>query len=202
MGKDSLPLLYNDGKLKYIRVQDWYNDLLSSKASYAQCFIVSFTRVKNLGSKYMHEYVQFIVEDRSSGDRMRVYAERMNEQDVDMVSIGRDEKEPRKWDELPLPLTSMSWSEKKDQPGLLDVAKILNSTSVVGGGYNFYDKNCFWFAFTTFDVVQLAFKGTLKTWSWINSGGTGGGGVKDMWGLGFPTMFKVFFKVGGVRRTR
>lgn len=111
--------------------------------------------MKNLGSKYMHEYCQFIVEDRSTGERARVYAERMNEEVVDVVSIGRDEKTPREWDEwdeLPLPLTSIAFEDKTKQPSLLDVARVINSVSVVGGKYNFYDKNCFWFAFTTFDT--------------------------------------------------
>lgn len=194
MGKDSLPLVFGAGDLQYIPARKWYESIISNKEVYGNCFVPSFTRVKNLGSKYMHEYCQFIVEDRSTGERGRVYAERMNEKAIDVVTIGRDEKASRKQDELPLPLTSVAFDDKAKQPSLFEVATVINSVSVVGGKYNFYDKNCFWFAFTTFDTVRLAFSGTLKNWLWVNPGGRGGGSIGDAWGLGFPTMFKYFFK--------
>ncbi|KAL8717256.1 MAG: hypothetical protein Q9225_005488 [Loekoesia sp. 1 TL-2023] len=152
MGKDSLPLVFGPGKLEKMRVGSWYEDLLTHKAVYANCFVPTFTRVKNLGSKYMHEYCQFIVEDRSTSERARVYAERANEEVVDVITIGREEKSLREWNELPLPLTSISFEDKAKQPSLLDIAKVISSVNVVGGKYNFYDKNCFWFAFTTFDT--------------------------------------------------
>lgn len=195
MGKQSLPLVFGSGKANSSRVQAWYANLLDKKEAYTNCYVRTFTRVKNLGSKYMHEYCQFIVEDRSSGERARVYAERMNEKDIDVITIGRDEKAPKNWVELPLPLTSVSFEKSDQQPGLLDVAKRLSCVSVVGGRYNFYDKNCFWFAFTAFDTVRLEFPGTLKNWLWVNPGGKGGGSLGDAWGIGFPTMFKFFFKV-------
>lgn len=195
MGKESLPLVFGSGGLKYVQVGTWHQDLVANSQVYANCFVPTLTRVKNLGSKYMHEYCQFIVEDRTTGDRGRVYVERMNDQVVDVVTIGRDEKSPRSWDVLPLPLTSLAFDDKTKQPSLIDVAKIIASVSVVGGKYQFYDRNCFWFAFTAFDTMRLAFPGTLKNWLWINPGGRGGGSFGDAWGLGFPTMFKYFFKV-------
>ena len=194
MGKDSLPLVFGSGKLDYTNVSPWYEAIIANKTVYADCYVPSLTRVKNLGSKYMHEYIQFIVEDRSTGERARVYTERMNEKNVDVITTGRDDKTPRK-DELPLPLTSIAFEGKIKQPSLLDVAKVLSSVSVVGGKYNFYGNNCFWFAFTAFDTVRLAFSGTLKNWLWVNPGGKGGASFGDAWGLGFPTMFKYFFKV-------
>lgn len=195
MGKESLPLLFGVKPAEVKDVKLWYEALLSGKDTYASCFVASFTRVKNLGSKYMHEYCQFIVEDRSTGDRARIYAERANEAVIDIITLGRDEKVPRGWDELPLPLTSIAFDNQATQPSLIDVAKILYSVSVVGGKYQFYDKNCFWYAYTTFDAVKLAFTGKAKQWSYVNTGGKGGGSFSDAWGLGFPTMFKYWFSV-------
>lgn len=78
---------------------------------------------------------------------------------------------------------------------LIDVAKVLSSITVVVGAYNYYDHNCFWFAYTAFDVAKMAFKGTLKNWLLVNPGGRGGGSFSDLWELGLPTMFKFAFKV-------
>lgn len=120
--------------------------------------------------------------------------ERMNEKAIEVATIGRDEKVSRKQDELPLPLTSVAFEDKAKQPSLLQVATVINSVSVVGGKYNFYDKNCFWFAFTTFDTVRLAFSGTLKNLLWVNPGAREGSSIGDAWRLGFSTMLKDFFK--------
>jgi hypothetical protein len=193
MGKDSLPLAFGSGKLDEPDIRSWYKNLIANKEAYTNCYVPSFTRMKNLGSVYMHEYCQFIVEDRSTGERARVYADRIRV--VDRVTIGRDEKTMREEDELPLPLTSIVFEDKTKQPSLLDVAEVINSVSVVGGKYNFLDKNCFWFAFIAFGTVRSAFPGTLKNWLWVNLGGKGGGSLGDAWGIGFPTMFKYFFKV-------
>ncbi|OCK85341.1 hypothetical protein K432DRAFT_400314 [Lepidopterella palustris CBS 459.81] len=192
MVKTTIKCLFTESEEHY-KTQAWYEELRKDESAYQDCFITTFTRVKNLASDYKHEYVQFIVEDRKSGDRARVYAERANEDIVDYVTVGRTEVGFKKWPELPLPLTSLVFPKEK-QPKVMEIAKILSSITVVGGGYNYYDHNCFWFANTAYKVVKAAFKATEKKWSWINTGGAGGGSVGDAWGLGFPTLFKFAFK--------
>jgi hypothetical protein len=193
MVKSSIAHLFTDEERIY-KTQDWFDELSKQPELYQKCSIVNFTRVKNLDSDYKHEYVQFIVEDSTTGDRARVYAERANEEWVDVVSVGRAELGFNKWPEMPLPLTSLVFEQSK-RPGVIQMAEIFKSITIVGGYYNLWGNNCFWFASTAYSVVKSAFPATEKKWSWINAGGDGGLTLKGAYGLGFPTLFKFAFKV-------
>ena len=203
MVKPTIKYLFAD-KIERHRCPAWLKLLQDNKELYANCDVVTFTRVKNLDSDWKHEYVQFIVEDRDSGERTRVYAERANEKDLDYVTIGRDEKTFNAYPDLPLPISSLTFGGKgggiteRRKPSVIEIAKVLSDVSDKGGAYNLKGNNCFWFAFTSFAVVQACFTGDAKVWQWVNPGGRGGGGVslvKDVWSLGFSTLFKFAFKV-------
>jgi hypothetical protein len=72
MGKDLFPHVFGLAKLDYSRLGSWYKAIIANKTVYTDCYVPSFTRVKNLGSEYMHEYIQFIVENHSAGKQAGV----------------------------------------------------------------------------------------------------------------------------------
>ena len=199
MGKISLDFLFTNQRATK-PTREWSELLEAGKDSYANCRVVSFTRVKNLNSDWKHEYVQFIVEEESTKERARVYAERGNEKDLDWVTFGPTEtitSGSKGLNDLPIPLTSLvfggPWGTDVDKrPTIGQIAEILAATTLVGGGYEFYGHSCFWFAFTSYDAVKRQFGkwATEKAWRWFNFGGAGGGGFKDAVGLGWPMMFK------------
>lgn len=193
MVKTSIEWLFTD-KQEYHKTGEWYEHLKKNETLYANCSVVSFTRVKNLDSKYMHEYVQFIVEENTTGDRARIYAERGNEKDLDWVTCGRTEVDGNILNDLPLPLTSLIF-DKGRRPSVLEIAWIFSHVTEKGGGYKFRGNNCFWFANLTYNTVRSLYVATEKQWRWVNPGGKGGGWFADAYGLGFPTMFKLIFKV-------
>ena len=160
MVKASIAHLFTDKQTAY-KTEHWSEKLHEHPEFYANCSLVSFTRVKNLDSDYKHEYVQFIVEDSDIKERARVYAERANEELVDVVTVGRVEAGFNQWPELPLPLTSLIFY-KATRPSVLKISEILNAITVVGGGYNFTGNNCFWFAATAYKVVKATFTASEK----------------------------------------
>ena len=197
MVKSSIAHLFTDKQAVY-KTEHWSEKLHENPELYEHCSLVNFTRVKNLDSDYKHEYVQFIVEDSDTKERARVYAERANDKWVDIVTVGRVEAGFDQWPELPLPLTSLIF-DKATRPSVLRISEILGAITTVGGGYNLYGNNCFWFAATAYKVVKATFAASEKQWSWINSGGDGGKSLRGVYGLGFPTLFKFAFKVPFVR---
>lgn len=210
MGKTSLDFLFTDKKA-FKPTRDWAELIRSGKDKYANCRVVSFTRVKNLDSKWKHEYLQFIVEEETGKERARVYAERGNEKDLDWVTVGpaeTTETGSRSDDDLPLPLASLIFGGKSGQdvtqrPTVLEIAEILAATTVIGGAYEFYGHSCFWYAYTAYDAIKRQFGkfATEKAWRWLDIGGAGNAGVKDAIGLGWPFLFKFYYVVSMLYNT-
>ncbi|EWY89925.1 hypothetical protein FOYG_07569 [Fusarium oxysporum NRRL 32931] len=207
MGKASIPYLFEDS-ISYKPTREWADLLRLNKQKYANCNVVSFTRVKDLNSDWKHEYLQFIVEDSVTKDRARVYAERGNETQLDWVTIGPADTKlsgNRDKSDMPLPLTSLRFGGKSDEvekrPTVLDIAEILAATTLVGGAYEFYGHSCFWYAFTAYDAIKRQFGkwATEKKWRWGDIGGAGNAGIKDAIGLGWSTLFK-FYYVGHAKK--
>ncbi|KAF7555308.1 hypothetical protein G7Z17_g2328 [Cylindrodendrum hubeiense] len=201
MGKTSIDYLFTD-RQSVKPTREWADLLRSSKDKYADCRVVSFTRVKDLNSDWKHEYVQFIVEENATHDRARVYAERGNETDLDWVTFGPAETKAlgsKGETDMPLPLTSLVFGRDSgdvdNRPTVLELAEILAATTVVGGGYEFYGHSCFWYAYTAYDAVKRQFgkSATEKKWRWGDIGGAGNAGIKDAIGLGWSTLFKFYY---------
>lgn len=185
--------------------QEWYRKIRDNPKTYENCFVISFTRVKDLDSKWKHEYVQFVVEDESQeedkddSNRTRVYAERGNAKDLDWVTVGVNDKDTNKRrKDLPLPLTTLFFA-KDHRPKLVDIASLLDKTTRDGGPYDLRGHNCFWFA----NVMYLAARGiegitgwTEKQWNRIDIAGKGGGGMDDLFSLLGATLLKFLFRVG------
>ncbi|KAH6949054.1 hypothetical protein BKA56DRAFT_597542 [Ilyonectria sp. MPI-CAGE-AT-0026] len=202
MGKTSINYLFTDSR-SVKPTREWADLLRSNKDQYADCRVVSFTRVKDLNSDWKHEYVQFIVEENTTKDRARVYAERGNEKDLDWVTFGPAETKAlgsKGKTDMPLPLTSLvfggpSGDDVSKRPTVLELAEILAATTLVGGGYEFYGHSCFWYAYTAYDAAKRQFGewATEKKWRWGDIGGAGNAGLKDAIGLGWSTLFKFYY---------
>ncbi|THV43892.1 hypothetical protein BGAL_0828g00020 [Botrytis galanthina] len=169
-----IPNLFEDNE-KTIETQEWYSLLSQSADDYKNCYVKTLTHVKNIRSKVVHEYLQAIIEDISTGDRTRLIAERQTGQD--QVILGR-------WDskkvfsmlnsssgsssssgpsgDLPLPLFSITFDS--DPLKVLDLAGILAKTTEIGGNYNLLTKNCYWFAITAYTSLKLRFSGREERW--------------------------------------
>ncbi|RKL36648.1 hypothetical protein BFJ72_g8197 [Fusarium proliferatum] len=208
MVKTSIDYLFTENKsIKPTR--EWADLLRNNKEKYANCRVVSFTRVKDLNSNWKHEYLQFIVEETSTKDRARVYAERGNPVDLDWVTFGPAETKAtgsRDQDDMPLPLTSLvfggeSGEDFDKRPTVLELAEILAATTLIGGEYQFYGHSCFWYAYTAYDAAKRQFGkwAKEKKWRWGDIGGAGNAGIKDAIGLGWSTLFK-FYYVGDAKK--
>ena len=141
MGKSSIAYLFTDKQATY-KTEQWFETLHGHPKLYVNCSLVHITRVKNLDSDDAHEYVQFIVEDSDTINRARVYAERTNDQWVDIATVGRVEAGFNQWPELPLPFTSLVF-DKGTRPNVLKISEILNAITIVVGAYNLTGNNCF-----------------------------------------------------------
>lgn len=204
MVKASIDYLFTDERSTK-PTRDWAELLRASKDKYANCRVVSLTRVKDLNSTWKHEYVQFVVEETGSKERARVYAERGNEKDLDWVTFGPVETKAtgsKHGDDLPLPLTSLifggeSGEDVNKRPTVLEIAEILAATTLIGGAYSKLGHHCFWYAYTAYDATKRQF-GQLakeKRWRWGDIGGAGNAGIKDAIGLGWSTLFRFLYVV-------
>ncbi|RMJ13276.1 hypothetical protein CDV36_007050 [Fusarium kuroshium] len=208
MGKTSIDYLFTDSRA-FKPTREWADLLRASKDKYANCRVVSFTRIKDLNSPWKHEYVQFVVEETDSKDRARVYAERGNETQLDWVTFGPAETQvtgSKHGEDLPLPLTSLifggeSGDDVDKRPTVLEIAEILAATTLVGGAYSKVGHHCFWYAYTAYDATKRQFGNWAKEkrWRWGDIGGAGNAGIQDAIGLGWSTLFK-FYYVGHAKK--
>ncbi|TEY57641.1 hypothetical protein BOTCAL_0210g00020 [Botryotinia calthae] len=170
-----IPYLFEDNE-KTFQTQEWYSLLSQSADVYKNCVVKTVTHVKNLRSKVVHEYLQAIIEDVDTGNRTRLIAERQTNQD--QVILGRwaskksfgvlgsssssSSSSSSPSGDLPLPLFSITF----DSPSfkVLDLAGILAKTTEIGGNYNLFTKNCYWFAYTAYTALKLKFGGLEEQW--------------------------------------
>ncbi|KAH0593319.1 hypothetical protein MHUMG1_09041 [Metarhizium humberi] len=173
-----IPYLFEDQE-QVIQTETWRSYLWSNARTYQHCVVKSLTHVKNLHSELVHEYLQVIVEDTSTGIRTRLLAEREREQD--QVIIGRWVSMHRKSalpytsksglrstrnaqpDNLPLPLYSLKFTGNKFN--VIYLADILKNTTIAGGHYHLLSKNCYWFARTVYDTIPKLFSCVEKPWT-------------------------------------
>lgn len=169
-----IPYLFEDNE-KIIETQEWYSLLSQSADDYKNCVVKTLTHVKNIRSKVVHEYLQAIIEDLSTGNRTRLIAERQTGQD--QVILGRwaskksfsllsssssSSSSSGPSGDLPLPLFSITFDS--DSFKVLDLAGILAKTTELGGKYHLFTKNCYWFAITAYTSLKLRFSGREERW--------------------------------------
>lgn len=150
-----------------VSTTDWVRKLLASPSRYKTCQVVSISWVKALESPLSHEYIQFVVEETSSGQRSRMIAER--HESGDWVFVGWDwasRKAPSDHHRLPLPLMSLTYDDAQLRPQLDSFAKVLASVSARRPGYNLMKEMCWWYAEAVFEAAHAQFGGKLTEWKW------------------------------------
>ncbi|KAG9561378.1 hypothetical protein KCU71_g8376, partial [Aureobasidium melanogenum] len=135
---------------------EWYHKLSSSSETYKNCRVISMTLAKALRSPLSHEFVQFIVEDSSTGTRTRVFTDRIDSSPPDRVIVGRDwasPKNPSDQDDMPMPLMSLSFT---NQPfPVIQLAALMAAITEREPEYHFYSTMCWWYAMTVFKSAMM-----------------------------------------------
>jgi hypothetical protein len=173
MNQTSIEYLFTD-KRAAKPTREWADLLRLGKSKYANCRVVSYTRVKDLNSDWKHEYVQFVVEEEKTKDRARVSAQRDDNAGHDCVSYGPLDSlraDGQGQDHLSLSLTSLifgggSGDDAGRRPTVLAITEILAATTVVGGTYQFDGNSCFWHAYASYDAVKRRFGKWAKKNAW------------------------------------
>ncbi|KAL1871188.1 hypothetical protein Plec18167_007122 [Paecilomyces lecythidis] len=188
----NIPHLFIDSSTEE-NVLTWEAAINENPAVYQNCFVRRITHVKDLNNRVLHEYLQVIVEDKSSKFCTRLIAERLQQRD--QVTIGRwkpFDHYQEKWspedcyyhplelaatseisssgsssskslEVLPLPLLTRSLP--KDDLSVQRFANILGKAHWEHPDYNFIVYNCYWFSECVYEGVR-AFQPTLKDHVW------------------------------------
>lgn len=154
------------GPYEKIPTTDWYNMLAASPSTYEHCRIVSITWVKALASPLSHEFVQFIVEDASTGLRSRIIADR--QETGDWVFVGWDwasNKDISDRHSLPLPLLSLTYDNPSSRPDLVSFAKVLADVTK-RHPYRVMREMCWWYAETVLEMAHINYGGRLEQWKY------------------------------------
>jgi hypothetical protein len=150
---------------------------INDSSEYANQRVISVTWVKALASHMSHEFLQFVVEDVSTGRRGRLLSDRQETGDWILVpEPGESTSSKPSWRELsaqkrrhslPLPLVSVMFEEPRARPTLLAMAKLLVETTNRCPEYNPLREMCWWYAEAVIDSAQMAFQGTrTREWRW------------------------------------
>ena len=147
--------------------QEWLTTILADHPKFETLKVNSITWVKALASPFSHEFTQFIVEDTQSGQRTRLAAGR--EENGDWVLVGWDwasGDSPSEHYKLPLPLLSVTFDNPTTKPALVDLARVLASTTQEHPAYKFRREMCWWYAEYVLEVTHEQFGGKIKEWEW------------------------------------
>lgn len=150
---------------------EWYIRLSSSSETYKNCRVVSMTMAKALRSPLSHEFVQFIIEDTSTGTRTRVFTDRTDSTPPDRVIVGRNwasPKNPSDQDDMPMPLLSLTFT---NQPfSVMQLAALMRAITEREPKYHFYSTMCWWYAMSVFKSAQMYAAGNceVKQWKFAN----------------------------------
>ncbi|KAJ9664547.1 hypothetical protein H2198_000198 [Neophaeococcomyces mojaviensis] len=152
---------------KQYNTRDFIARLKSDVDFFSRVQIKSITWVKALASPLSHEYLQFLVQDPSTGKLHRLVVDRSDA--GDLVTVGWDWKSGKYASHhhvLPLPLLTLFFEGKHqiEAPSLLQFAEILNETSQTQR-YRLWREMCWWYAEMVFCQTAKKFPAfTIKQW--------------------------------------
>ena len=125
----------------------------------------SVTWVKALASPLSHEYIQVIIEKKSTKERHRIAVDRSDAGDAIIAGWDWSSGEyPSHHFILPLPLLTLSFEQSNSPPSLLEMATIITSLSS-RRRYNLLREMCWWFSEKLFISTSQQFsQGVLHAW--------------------------------------
>jgi hypothetical protein len=145
---------------------DWLKKVLVQYEQFSTYKVVSMTWVKALASPFSHEFIQFIVEDSTTGQRTRIAVGR--EETGDWVICGwnwASGRSPSHHYTLPLPLLSLSFHES-DRPNIGSVSHLFAKVTERRPEYSLAREMCWWYAETIFEAMYSRYGGSIKEWKW------------------------------------
>ena len=163
--KDKLPDLFKS--YERFSTKEWLAALLEDPDRYKHWKIRSLTWIKALASPFSHEFVQFVIEDETTGQRTRIPAGR--EETGDWVMSGWDwtsGKAPSHHYELPMPLLSLVFDDPQSRPSVQALAKVLAATTERQPYYKFRREMCWWYAEVVLEEMHAKYGGKVKEWEW------------------------------------
>jgi hypothetical protein len=152
---------------KRFSTREWLNTVLETPDQFKHFKVTSITWIKALASPFSHEFIQFIVEDSTTGQRTRIAAGR--EENGDWVLVGWDwasGQTPSAHYELPLPLLSVTFDDPSTRPDMTSMAQLLSGLTEKYPAYKFRREMCWWYAEKVLEVMHEQFGGKVKEWEW------------------------------------
>ena len=145
-----------------LRAGQLFAEFDKNSDTYKEWSVLSVNHIKDLSSKYMHEYLHFIVENTKEQLRSCMFAER--DMSGDFIYVGNHKRLPSSAKDLPLPLRTLQFAKGK-RPKVTDVLKILQITSLKGGMYKLATKNCWWYAGVVYKVLKESYIYEEQKWN-------------------------------------
>lgn len=145
---------------------EWLKKVLVQSEHFSTYNVISMTWVKALASPFSHEFIQFIVEDSTTGQRTRVAVGR--EETGDWVICGwnwASGRSPSHHYTLPLPLLSLSFDEF-NRPNIGFVSQLFAKVTERRPEYSLAREMCWWYAETIFEEMYSRYGGSIKEWEW------------------------------------
>ncbi|KAI8966788.1 hypothetical protein F5Y11DRAFT_343158 [Daldinia sp. FL1419] len=166
------PRLFMSKERRY-ETDTWYLCLSENSQIYEDCVVKSLVHVKNFITSAAHETIHATIVNTSTGAHTRIMAERHT--DYDWVTLGRwgstykystskSTKGSRSKSECSATDRNRSLSLRSlyfpgDDFKVIHLAEILEHSSKMGGPYNPFTRNCYWFASSVYTKAKRDFSG-------------------------------------------
>ncbi|KAJ5231953.1 uncharacterized protein N7469_006541 [Penicillium citrinum] len=179
----SVPVEYLfESQPRAIPTQEWFSYVTENPSRFEKCYVLCIFHFKDLLSRWVHEYLQILVEEETTRRKIRLTAERLV--DRDQVIVGQSSWDPPKkraarislftkntpGDILPMPLLFL---KPKRQFPLVDLAWILRGVSLLKENYEFTSENCYWYARSAYQSIHIHYHCDEKAWAWARLRGVG-----------------------------
>ncbi|RMZ85669.1 hypothetical protein DV737_g676, partial [Chaetothyriales sp. CBS 132003] len=156
----------------------FFEEVTASPDTYGAYQVTSVSWVKALASHMSHEFVQFVIENKTTGHRMRLITDRQETGDwvITTESGGVEAAAKFSWSalspykdrhNLPLPLVSLRLNDANARPSLVEMAKLIVEISQTAPVYNPLREHCWWFSEALFEAVWKRYNvRDIQEWPW------------------------------------
>ncbi|RMZ89457.1 hypothetical protein DV736_g3324, partial [Chaetothyriales sp. CBS 134916] len=155
----------------------FFEEVTASPDKYGAYQVTSVSWVKALASHMSHEFIQFVIENKATGHRMRLITDRQETGDwVITTGSGIEAAAKFSWSalspykdrhNLPLPLVSLRLNDANARPSLIEIAKLIIEISHTAPVYNPLREHCWWYSEALFEAVRKRYSAhNIQEWPW------------------------------------
>ncbi|RMZ77633.1 hypothetical protein DV738_g4324, partial [Chaetothyriales sp. CBS 135597] len=170
------PSLFSHLKRK-VSTSAFFEEVMASPHKYGAYQVTSVSWVKALASHMSHEFIQFVIESKDTGHRMRLITDRQETGDwVITTESGIETADKFSWStlspykdrhNLPLPLVSLRLNDAKERPSLAEMAGLILDISKMAPVYNPLREHCWWYSEAIFEAVRKRYSvRDIQEWPW------------------------------------